>query len=418
MYQTCARFGLALACLWGGCVSGAADEVWVSIPMADRNVVADALGIAPQSEVVPYRGLGLGLMAVPADRLGEIATVLHDKNHHCGGFVAFDSLDEARGQATGEVAAVQMQPDYELSHAAIVEPLVELVEADRILAGINKLSSFPTRYYNTNGGKQSAEWLKEEWQGYAEGRPDTMVEFWDHGWKQPSVILTILGSEDPGEVVVVGGHLDSTTGFFSGGSAPGADDDASGIATIGEAARILLQNGIRPKRTLKFMAYAGEEAGLLGSKAIANKFADDGIPVLGVLQLDMVGFKGSDVDIAFNESHTDAAQNEFLKELVDTYLPSLTWGTLACGYACSDHASWDDRGFPASNPFEAFFDDHNSAIHSSSDTVATMGGDADHAAKFAKLTLAYVVELAGATVFQAPPGPLPPKNQGPLPPGL
>ena len=52
--------------------------------------------------------------------------------------------------------------------------------------------------------------------------------------------------------------------------APGADDDASGIATLTEVIRVALANGWKPKRTVKFMGYAAEEVGLRGSNAIAQ----------------------------------------------------------------------------------------------------------------------------------------------------
>jgi leucyl aminopeptidase len=67
--------------------------------------------------------------------------------------------------------------------------------------------------------------------------------------------------------------------MFGGASAkaPGADDNASGIATITETIRVLMSNGFQPKKTLKFMAYAAEEVGLLGSKEIANDFKKKGL---------------------------------------------------------------------------------------------------------------------------------------------
>ena len=51
--------------------------------------------------------------------------------------------------------------------------------------------------------------------------------------------------------------------------------------------RVVLQSGYQPARTLQFIGYAGEEAGLLGSKEIAQSYAAQGRNVVGALQLDM-----------------------------------------------------------------------------------------------------------------------------------
>jgi leucyl aminopeptidase len=90
---------------------------------------------------------------------------------------------------------------------------------------------------------------------------------------------------------------------------------------------------------------------------------------------------------------TNAAQNEFLGRLIDEYV-KVPWGYSKCGYGCSDHASWTNAGFPASMPFESTMGDINKAIHTDKDTIENAGGNANHAAKFAKLAIAYMVELA------------------------
>ena len=71
--------------------------------------------------------------------------------------------------------------------------------------------------------------------------------------------------------------------------------------------------------------------------------------------------------------------------------------TTECGYACSDHASWESQGFPAAMAFEASFDGMNHAIHTDRDTLQTSGGDASHSVPFTKLAVAFAVELAKAS---------------------
>ena len=75
-----------------------------------------------------------------------------------------------------------------------------------------------------------------------------------------NVIADIPGTEFPDEYVIVGGHIDSWDG------ATGTTDNGTGCATTLEAARILMKSGVKPRRTIRFMLWSGEEQGLFGSK--------------------------------------------------------------------------------------------------------------------------------------------------------
>ena len=101
--------------------------------------------------------------------------------------------------------------------------------------------------------------------------------------KYYNVIGSIKGSKHPGEYVMLSGHLDS----FDVGT--GGVDDGSGVTPVMEAARLIATSGAKPKRTMLFCAFAGEEFGLLGAQAwvrgnpkkmdkISNLFNRDGGP--------------------------------------------------------------------------------------------------------------------------------------------
>lgn len=83
-----------------------------------------------------------------------------------------------------------------------------------------------------------------------------------------NVYADIKGSELPDEYIIVGGHIDSWDG------ASGATDNGTGVATTLEAARILTSLGMKPKRTIRFMLWSGEEEGLLGSREWIKKHED------------------------------------------------------------------------------------------------------------------------------------------------
>ena len=103
--------------------------------------------------------------------------------------------------------------------------------------------------------------------------------------KYHNVIGIMRGSKYPKEYVLAGGHLDS----YDCGT--GAVDDGNGVSVTMEAARLLAASGAKPKRTLMFCVWTGEEFGLLGSKffvesgvvpldKISNYFNRDGGPTM------------------------------------------------------------------------------------------------------------------------------------------
>jgi leucyl aminopeptidase len=283
-----------------------------------------------------------------------------------------------------------------LDNQTTVSPVLSQMQAGNIATTITDLSSFVNRYYTTTGGTDASNWLRSKWAGMATGRSEISVTQFAHtGYNQKSVILTITGTDNPSEVVVLGGHLDSINGSGTGETtrAPGADDDASGIASMTEALRAMIASGYKPRRTIKMMAYAAEEVGLKGSQAIAQNFKANNVNVVGVMQLDMTNYTGSASDIYIYTDYTDSLQKDFVARLITTYQPTLTIGYDRCGYGCSDHASWTAAGFPASMPFETTMSPSNPRIHTANDTFANMGSQANHALKFARLAASFAIEL-------------------------
>lgn len=343
---------------------------------------------------------GISIVKIDEDSIPWLSMLMHKNFNRCGGFMVHDDEAEALELLNSQDGAQafaknNLFANYVINQDDLVKPMISEISASNILASITKLSSFKNRYYKGDSGKQSAAWIKETWTNLVKNRNDATVEYFPHSqWDQPSVILTLKGASD--EVIVLGGHQDSINGSFGGASAtaPGADDNASGISTITEVIRVLADSSYQPQKTIKFMAYAAEEVGLLGSKEIAKSFKQKNVNVIGVMQLDMTNFQGTkELDIVMMRDYTNDDQNNFVGSIIDHYVPGIKWGFDKCGYGCSDHASWHSQGYPASMPFEARMNDMNSNIHTARDTLAVSGGNATHAAKFAKMAIAYVVEL-------------------------
>ncbi|MBN8833450.1 MAG: peptidase M28 [Sphingobacteriales bacterium 39-19] len=112
-------------------------------------------------------------------------------------------------------------------------------------------------------------------------------------------VMAILQGTDPADkrVFIISGHLDSRNSNImdSTGEAPGANDDASGVAAVIEAARVMSKNHFAA--TVIFVAVSGEEQGLLGSAFLANKAKKENLEIGAMLNNDIVGSNNS------NETH-------------------------------------------------------------------------------------------------------------------
>jgi bacterial leucyl aminopeptidase len=408
---------LASALTAGALTSAAfAAPVWITVGDAAwaelQKVAPEAQRVATAQvpvQVPEKRGSARLVAAVEAvhavrveeDLLPEFVVKVHERLHRCGGYVQHESMAQAlavlhRLQTPTVANKASKAPSYAIDNQPLVNAQLPQMQASNILSQIEQLAAFQNRRHRSTSGVAASEWLFNQWQllAGAGNRSLRVRQVTHNGWPQKSVEFQFTGTSNVSEIIVLGAHLDSTaSGAFETVRAPGADDDASGVASLTEVIRVLVANNFRPKRTVRFFAYAAEEAGLLGSQQIVAATAGERSQVVGVLQLDMTAYQGDATDLWLFTDFTNATQNQFLADLASAYLPNLTVGYDRCGYGCSDHASWHNAGFVASFPFEASDIHYNFALHTANDTTATFGNQADHALKFAKLALAYAIEL-------------------------
>ncbi|KAJ4115321.1 hypothetical protein NW768_011173 [Fusarium equiseti] len=295
-----------------------------------------------------------------------------------------------------------LTPSYptKLSHQTNVAKMISKVKTKTMEKQLKKFSSFHNRYFNSRYGVEAAQWLHKEVEKVIKKskHPLASVRLIQHqAWSQPSIVVSI-----PGKVrlktVVTGSHLDSVISDDRGaGRAPGADDNGSASIMLLNLLGAFLEDERIAKgdhlNTVEFHWYSAEETGLLGSQDIFNSYSRLGIQVEAMLNQDMVGYKGRDGIERFGlvTDFTNAAQNDFLKLLIDEYA-DISYEESTCGYACSDHASAHRNGYPSSFLFETPFGNHNPYIHTPNDTMEYV--DFDHVMQHAKVTAGFVYELA------------------------
>jgi leucyl aminopeptidase len=363
----------------------------------------------PELATLMSRGAEIDILKVKEEDKEVIASKLHAITGKCGNFTdeganpeeAIQNLQqlEDRVELAQKLFQFNILNFPDISRQAEVNPLLEKVNEASIRFYIDQLASYPTRFYQSAYSYLAVERLSRIWKYLIRNRNDATVELIGHRWKQPSLALTIKGKSN--RRLIMGGHIDSINGGQgsqnSGNNehAPGADDDASGVSTMTEIIRILMEANYIPENTLVFYAYAAEEIGLLGSDYIAGLNKSNNSQIIAVLQLDMTNYKGSSKAIYFDStsSNADPALNQYLGTLIDEYVKE-PWGNMSCGYACSDHNSWFKRGYPASFPFEAAgIGSSNPQIHTSQDRLSVTNNSASHSVHFAKLGISYVLEL-------------------------
>jgi carboxypeptidase Q len=173
-----------------------------------------------------------------------------------------------------------------------------------------------------------------------------------------NTVAEIRGSGQPEEVVIVGAHLDSWD------LGTGATDNGTGSVAVMEAARALQKLGLKPKRTIRFVLFSGEEQGLNGSKAYVQAHKDELARISGVLVHDTGTGKVLTVGLMGNYG---------LKETMDRALYPLAElagisETSLRSEGGSDHVPFDRAGVPA---FWCMQDpaDYDKTHHSQADTL-------------------------------------------------
>lgn len=270
-----------------------------------------------------------------------------------------------------------------------IASMVAQVMQQNLEDDVDTMVAFGTRRHGQPGEVQCENYLVAEMNALG---LTTSTFNYDSG--ADVVIGELTGTTQPDKIVIIGGHFDSINySVAANGPAPGADDDASGVAAVLEIARILSQYEF--DYTIRFCGWSGEESGLLGSAAYAANLANNGANVVGMVQLDMIAYRapGDSRSVDFVTNDTTPALNDFAMQAYATYVPGLEvkQGSLSGG--TSDHRSFFQNGFPACFPFEDV-GSYSPYIHTSNDTVGTSANDFVLATQITQGALATVAELA------------------------
>ena len=384
-------------------------SVWIGIePFVLKTFAEKKIRVFEYSDLI--KGEKETYFKINESELDKISHFIHHNFKRCGGFrvlhkepkeekKTFDYKSLFKTTSFGYYDFQTMLiPDYSINQESTVETFLPEISVDYMNSVVTHLSSYKTRYYKAPEGVEALQWIGAEWSRLTAARSDAKVEYYKYqNHDQPTVILTIEGS-DPvlkDQIIILGGHGDSINTDNEGihSHAPGADDNAAGIAVVSDIIRVVVNKNYQPRHTIQFIAYAAEEVGIQGSYELARVYRENKKKVLGVFQFDGVNYNVKKTfDMALISDSTNQEQNLFLASLIDKYVKA-TWTWEQCGYGCSDHAAWNYEGYRASFPVEAINSEQNTFIHTAQDTFEKSNNTTEHASLFTKLGLAYLIEL-------------------------
>lgn len=367
----------------------------------------EAIQVDKDNELPPIIGFnsqGLTLRKLSYQEINSLARYVHDQYHVCGGFIDVTDevnqmgLQEAQSKLLDLSSEVLVRREFdksELSYPEQVKLALSKADRNKYWAFVHTLTQFNDRSAYTESGKMAALFLRDYALKLAShfGKQDRVEAYaFETGGKyiQPSVVIRIKGADSTLPATVIGGHFDTYEN-----NKPGADDNATGSATVMETYRAILESGLSFNRDTYFMFYAAEEKGLVGSAKIAKAFKNK-VEVRGVVQFDMTAFDSpkEDYQMVFMQDYTDAKLTDFLVKLATKYvgIERSKIGFSRCGYGCSDHASWHREGFSAAMPSEASMRNMNKKLHTKDDKMEYLS--LDHSERFLKLAVSFVVEAA------------------------
>ncbi|HFA49654.1 MAG TPA: M28 family peptidase [Bacteroidetes bacterium] len=327
-------------------------------------------------------------LAYPSNDLAKVTFRATERGGLIFGFDTSNATgDVGEGIASGmgrqiewDYSAYAPIPDFrlmlvaELAPSVDIQALVEQVDSTRMSGDLTFLEGIRHRTAGAEHLQETKDFIELQ---FAEGGLEIAKQQFDfNGYQAENIIGRKIGTEEEGEVYIIDGHYDSVAG------SPGADDNASGTAGMLEAMRILAPFGF--KKTIRFIGFDLEEAGLVGSIEYVQNGIAQQENIAGVLNFEMIGYftevpNSQEVPLGFNllfpAAQAKLEANQFRGDFVnvigngaassltdayetaiENYVPQLnfisleapaSWQTLTPDLGRSDHAPFWVAGVPA-----------------------------------------------------------------------
>lgn len=277
-----------------------------------------------------------------------------------------------------------------------IDALISEIDTNNILDDVRFLSSLYSRRAGSPGNDSAAAFILNRMQQFNV----TTIQQQMNGYYDtvaPNVIGIKTGTVYPDIYVVVGAHFDSYN--HESDRAPGADDNASGVAGMLEIMRLV--NEIETQTSIIFCAFNAEEEGMIGSGVFVDSLLNNDLELLVYLNMDMIGFcwPGEEMSVALSTELGFEKVAAIYYQTTWMYVPMLGVSDIYIQGNSSDHYYFFQNDLAALFPREDAPIERNPYIHTSADTIGTSFNSLQKALLMTQADLAFLLEFAGISSF-------------------
>ena len=280
---------------------------------------------------------------------------------------------------------------------ARIREMMDQVNMDSLQATVQHLQDYGHRIWNSNNAFAASDWIADRMRALGlevEQQAFNANTWMGSGAAGPNVIGIQRGTLYPDTYVVCGSHLDSFSysAMFGGGTAPGADDNATGVASVLESARIMTQYEF--EYSIVYCAYGCEEMGLYGSEAYASRCQQQGMDIIGYFNNDMNGYLYGDViHIDCIYPNTVEPIGTYYMNVANVYFPEMPVQHVNFNEGDSDHTSFNNHGYMGIYPFEDY-QNYSPYIHTPNDVIGTSVNSFEMSQQYCQMNIACLAECA------------------------
>lgn len=291
---------------------------------------------------------------------------------------------------------------------ALIREMMNQVSMDSLEATVQHLQDYQNRMWNSQNAFDASDWIAGRMAALGlevEQQPFYASTWTGSGQAAPNVIGIQRGTLYPDVYVVCGSHFDSFSyeAMYGGGTCPGADDNATGVASVLESARIMTQYEF--EYSIVYCAYGCEEMGLYGSEAYASRCQQEGMEILGYFNNDMNGYLYGDViHIDCIYPNSVAPIGDYYMNVGSVYFPELPIRHVNFSEGDSDHTSFNNHGYMGIYPFEDY-QHYSPNIHTPNDLIGPSVTSFEMSQQYCRMNIGCLSEIAnpvGSQVYCNP----------------
>ena len=278
-----------------------------------------------------------------------------------------------------------------------IREMLNQVNMDSLEATVQHLQDYGSRIWNSENAFAASDWIAGRMEALGlevEQQPFNANTWMGSGAAAPNVIGIQRGTLYPDTYVVCGRHFDSFSyeAMMGGGTAPGADDNATGVASVLESARIMTQYEF--EYSIIYCAYGCEEMGLYGSEAYASRCQQQGMDIIGYFNNDMNGYLyGDQIHIDCIYPNSVEPIGTYYMNVSEVYYPELPIRHVNFTQGDSDHTSFNNHGYMGIYPFEDY-QNYSPYIHTPNDLIGTSVNSFEMSQQYCQMNIACLAEIA------------------------